>query len=76
MSCISGNTVRESSSIKLIFANRLDWYTNPICSLHLSSRSPSPSYWPILLPLDPRGREILLLTYEMSFLMSAIRIIP
>ena len=65
-SCISGNARRESSCIELIFVDRSDLYTNPICALHLSSCSPSPSCWPILLPSDPRGREMLLLTYEKS----------
>lgn len=64
--CISGNTLRESSSVKLIFVNRLGLYTNPVWSPHLSSCFTTTSYWPILLPSAPRGREMFLLTYEGS----------
>lgn len=66
VSCISGNTLRESSSVKLIFVNRLGLYTNPVWAPHLSSCSTTTSYWPILLPSAPRGREMFLLTHEGS----------
>lgn len=66
VSCISGNALRESSSVKLIFVNRLSLYTNPVWSPHLSSCSTTTSYWPILLPSAPRGWEMFLLTYEGS----------